>query len=207
MSQILRNFISNALKFTEQGEVRVSAQLSPDGRTVVFSVADTGIGIAPEHQDIIFQEFAQLENPLQRKVRGTGLGLPLSKKLAELLGGSVSVESQPGLGSTFSATIPLVYAPAQPFSDVVLAPDSIDSAPAGAGDRGRNRTAAALREVSARHRLPAGAGAQPARGAGAAGNDPPGRHHSGYPAAGRGWLGPAGGPEGDPRKRAKFRCW
>jgi signal transduction histidine kinase/CheY-like chemotaxis protein len=123
VSQILRNFISNALKFTEQGEVRVSAQLSEDGRMVVFSVADTGIGIAAEHQSIIFQEFTQLENPLQRKVRGTGLGLPLAKKLAELLGGSVSVESRPGLGSTFSACIPLLYTAAQPYSDIVLAPE------------------------------------------------------------------------------------
>jgi signal transduction histidine kinase/CheY-like chemotaxis protein len=123
VSQILRNFISNALKFTEQGEVRVSARLSEDGRKAVFSVADTGIGIAPEHQSIIFQEFAQLENSLQRQVRGTGLGLPLSKKLAELLGGFVEVASQPGLGSTFAAAIPLVYAMAQPFSDVVVAPD------------------------------------------------------------------------------------
>ena len=129
VSQILRNFISNALKFTEQGEVRVSARLSQDGRhdgredarKVVFSVSDTGIGIAPEHQSLIFQEFAQLEYPLQRKVRGTGLGLPLSKKLAELLGGSVSVESRPGLGSTFSASIPVAYAAAEPFSDIVLA--------------------------------------------------------------------------------------
>jgi signal transduction histidine kinase/CheY-like chemotaxis protein len=123
VSQILRNFISNALKFTEQGEVRVSVRLSDDGRKAVFSVADTGIGIAPEHQSIIFQEFAQLENSLQRKVRGTGLGLPLSKKLAELLGGSVTVASQPGLGSTFSAAIPLVYAMFQPFSEVMLAPE------------------------------------------------------------------------------------
>lgn len=123
VSQILRNFISNALKFTEQGEVRVSAQLSDDRQKVIFRVADTGIGIDPAHQSIIFQEFEQIENPLQRKVRGTGLGLPLSKKLAELLGGSVSLESQPGLGSTFSAAIPVVYAPAQPVSDVVLAPE------------------------------------------------------------------------------------
>jgi len=123
VSQILRNFISNALKFTEQGEVRVSARLSDDRRKVVFSVADTGIGIAAEHQSIIFQEFAQIENSLQRKVRGTGLGLPLSKKLAELLGGSVSVASQPGLGSTFSADIPLVYAMFQPFSEVMLVPE------------------------------------------------------------------------------------
>jgi signal transduction histidine kinase/DNA-binding response OmpR family regulator len=122
VSQILRNFISNALKFTEQGEVRISARLSDDRRNVVFSVADTGIGIAEEHQTVIFQEFAQVENALQRKQRGTGLGLPLSKKLAELLGGSVQVESQPGVGSTFSASIPLVYTP-QKVSDVVLTPE------------------------------------------------------------------------------------
>jgi len=123
VSQILRNFISNALKFTEQGEVRVSAELSDDRQKVIFHVTDTGIGIDPAHQGIIFQEFEQIENPLQRKVRGTGLGLPLSKKLAELLGGSVSLESQPGLGSTFSAAIPIVYAPAPQVSDVVLAPE------------------------------------------------------------------------------------
>jgi signal transduction histidine kinase/DNA-binding response OmpR family regulator len=122
VSQILRNFISNALKFTERGEVRVSATPAPDGESVVFSVADTGIGIAPEDQERIFQEFAQVDNPVQRKVRGTGLGLPLSRRLAELLGGRLTVESQPGGGSTFSATIPLVYAPAPP-PPAVLAPD------------------------------------------------------------------------------------
>jgi signal transduction histidine kinase/CheY-like chemotaxis protein len=126
ISQILRNFISNALKFTERGEVRVSARLSPEGNAVVLSVADTGIGIAPEHHSVIFQEFSQLENPVQRKVRGTGLGLPLSKKLAELLGGSVSVTSNPGLGSTFSATIPLVYPTAASTTDVVLPAEVLD---------------------------------------------------------------------------------
>ncbi|HEX7958664.1 MAG TPA: ATP-binding protein [Terriglobales bacterium] len=108
VSQILRNFISNALKFTERGEVRVSAR-DIEGNQVVFSVADTGIGIAPEHQERIFEEFAQIENPLQRSVKGTGLGLPLSRRLAELLGGSVRLESTPGLGSTFFLTIPLRY--------------------------------------------------------------------------------------------------
>ena len=124
VSQILRNFISNSLKFTERGEVRVSARVAPGGN-VIFSVADTGIGIAPEDHAVIFQEFAQVENPLQRKVRGTGLGLPLSKKFAELLGGSISVESAPGVGSTFSICIPLVYAGAgrEAVSDVVAAPE------------------------------------------------------------------------------------
>jgi CheY-like chemotaxis protein/two-component sensor histidine kinase len=109
ISQILRNFLSNALKFTERGEVCVSATLTAEGDAVVFSVADTGIGIAPEDQEIIFQEFTQLDNPLQKRVKGTGLGLPLCRKLAELLGGSVSMQSSPGMGSTFFATIPLRY--------------------------------------------------------------------------------------------------
>jgi len=107
VSQILRNFLSNALKFTERGEVRVSAKLSPTEDHVIFSVHDTGIGIAPEDQETIFQEFTQLENPLQKRVKGTGLGLPLCKKLAQLLGGSVSVQSTLGVGSTFSTVIPL----------------------------------------------------------------------------------------------------
>src|SRR5262245_8593602 len=113
VSQILRNFVSNALKFTEKGEVRVSARLLPGEDAVAFSVADTGIGIAAEDQERIFQEFSQVENPIQRKVRGTGLGLPLCRKLAELLGGSISVQSTPGVGSTFIATIPILYAEAR----------------------------------------------------------------------------------------------
>jgi signal transduction histidine kinase/CheY-like chemotaxis protein len=123
ISQILRNFISNGLKFTERGEVRVSARLAPGGRNIVFSVSDTGIGIAEEDLEVIFQEFAQIDNPLQRKFKGTGLGLPLSKKLAELLGGSVSVESKPGVGSTFSATIPMVYSGAGVYHEVVAVPE------------------------------------------------------------------------------------
>ncbi len=111
LSQILRNFISNALKFTERGEIRVSARLTAGGDAIAFAVRDTGIGIAVEDQERIFQEFAQLDSPIQRRVRGTGLGLPLCRKLAELLGGTVSVESQLGLGSTFTAVIPTVYAP------------------------------------------------------------------------------------------------
>jgi signal transduction histidine kinase len=72
-------------------------------------VADTGIGIAPEDQDLIFKEFSQLENPLQRRAQGAGLGLPLSRKLAEFLGGSLGVRSMPGEGSVFTAVIPLSY--------------------------------------------------------------------------------------------------
>jgi len=108
VSQILRNFISNAIKFTPQGEVRVSAEFSADG-TITFKVKDTGIGIAPEHKETIFQEFTQIDNPLQDRHRGTGLGLPLCRNLAILLGGKVWVESNPGQGSSFFARIPVLY--------------------------------------------------------------------------------------------------
>jgi CheY-like chemotaxis protein len=106
VSQIVRNYISNALKFTERGEVRVSAQIVGDG-TIRFEVSDTGIGIAPADQGRLFHEFGQVPNRLQAKVRGTGLGLSLSKRLAELLGGSVGLRSTPGTGSTFILSIPM----------------------------------------------------------------------------------------------------
>lgn len=108
LSQILRNLVSNALKFTERGEVRVTAAL--DGDCMVFVVSDTGIGIAPEDQERIFDEFVQLEHSLQHRVRGTGLGLPLSQRLAELLGGTLTVTSTPGVGSAFSLRVPVTYA-------------------------------------------------------------------------------------------------
>lgn len=106
VAQILRNFVSNALKFTERGEVRVSVREGDDD-TIVFSVADSGIGIAPEHIDRVFEEFAQIENPMQRRVKGTGLGLPLSRRLARLLGGEITVESEVGRGSVFSLILPI----------------------------------------------------------------------------------------------------
>ncbi|MGB8888623.1 MAG: ATP-binding protein [Candidatus Korobacteraceae bacterium] len=106
VSQILRNFISNALKFTPSGEVRVSASMGASG-TIIFSVRDTGIGIAPQDQEFIFKEFTQIESAIQDRVKGTGLGLPLCRNLAELLGGSVSVESELGKGSNFYAVIPI----------------------------------------------------------------------------------------------------
>ncbi len=108
VSQILRNLISNALKFTPQGSVTVSACEVPGGR-VEFRVSDTGIGIPPEHQETIFKEFSQIENPLQERHRGTGLGLPLCRNLAMLLGGSISLESEVGRGSTFFFTVPSIY--------------------------------------------------------------------------------------------------
>ena len=105
LSQILRNFISNALKFTPQGEIKVSAELVGD-MLVKFSVADTGIGIASEFNDAIFNDFTQVDSPIQKRLRGTGLGLALSKQLAQLLGGWVEVQSALGEGSTFSVIVP-----------------------------------------------------------------------------------------------------
>jgi PAS domain S-box-containing protein len=110
ISQILRNFISNALKFTERGEVRVSTRHDPSSGTVTFTVSDTGMGIASEYHGRIFEEFTQLENPAQSHFKGTGLGLPLCRELAELLGGRVELESEPGVGSKFSVTVPVRYA-------------------------------------------------------------------------------------------------
>ncbi len=109
VSQILRNFIANALKFTERGEVRVEAKWNGADRTVTFSVADTGFGIAAADQERIFEEFSQLNNPAQRKIKGTGLGLPLCRKLASLLGGKIDLKSELGFGSTFFLTIPVEY--------------------------------------------------------------------------------------------------
>lgn len=108
LAQILRNFLSNAAKFTERGEIRLAAKEGP-GDTVIFTVTDTGIGISPEDQRRVFEEFNQVEGPFQKRVKGTGLGLPLSRKLAELLGGGVSVRSEPGVGSTFVAVIPRCF--------------------------------------------------------------------------------------------------
>lgn len=108
ISQILRNFIANALKFTEKGEIRVSATVAA-GREIVFSVSDTGMGIASEDQPRIFEEFNQVEGAFQTKLRGTGLGLPLSRKLTQMLGGDIILESALGQGSTFRATLPIVY--------------------------------------------------------------------------------------------------
>jgi signal transduction histidine kinase/CheY-like chemotaxis protein len=119
VSQILRNFISNALKYTERGEVRVTARLTDSDR-MEFSVSDTGIGIPEADLGRVFDEFVQIENPMQRRMKGTGLGLPLSKRLAELLGGTIAVTSTLGLGSTFTVTLPLVPAD---LGAETLAPD------------------------------------------------------------------------------------
>lgn len=108
LSQILRNFISNALKFTAEGEVRVSARVVADDK-VEFAVTDTGIGIAREQLPTLFSDFVQLDTRVQKRLRGTGLGLSLCRKFAALLGGHVGVESTEGKGSRFHVVIPVYY--------------------------------------------------------------------------------------------------
>jgi signal transduction histidine kinase len=105
ISQILRNFISNALHHTDSGEIRVFAHTRGEHH-IIFSVTDTGIGIAQEDQERIFEDFVQL-NSMRSHGHGTGLGLPLCKRLAALLGGHIHLESALGRGSTFSLILPI----------------------------------------------------------------------------------------------------
>lgn len=105
VAQILRNLLSNAIKFTERGEIRVSVHVEI-GDMIRFDVRDTGIGIAAADQERVFDEFTQLDSPLQRRVHGSGLGLRLSRNLATLLGGRVELVSSPGRGSMFSLIVP-----------------------------------------------------------------------------------------------------
>jgi signal transduction histidine kinase/CheY-like chemotaxis protein/CHASE3 domain sensor protein len=112
LEQVLKNLLSNAFKFTEAGQVRFSIQ-PVDGGRIAFSVADTGIGIAQEQQQSVFDAFHQADGTISRKYGGTGLGLSISRQLARLLGGSIDLKSQPGEGSTFTVTVPISYDPAK----------------------------------------------------------------------------------------------
>ncbi|HTM54880.1 MAG TPA: HAMP domain-containing sensor histidine kinase [Pirellulales bacterium] len=108
VKQLLYNLLSNALKFTpEGGEVRVSAERHGD--ELRLCVSDTGIGIAPDQQEKIFESFYQVDSTLTKNVAGTGLGLAVVRKIAELHQGTVHVESEPGLGSTFVVMLPVIH--------------------------------------------------------------------------------------------------
>jgi signal transduction histidine kinase len=171
VSQILRNFLSNALKFTERGEIRVSATFDEAAGTAIFRVADTGIGIAPEDQERIFLEFSQVEHALQKKVKGTGLGLPLSRRLAQLLGGDVArAPSGCAAGSAPGSRARTVPGP-------------------GAGDRGRSRIASGSREIPEGNAVPGDSGTHGGRSPGRAAPNPPFRDYSRYSPPGRECLG------------------
>lgn len=107
LARILNNLVGNAIKFTEKGEVRVSAALTLDqDRRVLLRVTDTGVGIPPEHAFRIFDEFAQLHNPARDRNKGTGLGLAICQRLIEVIGGTITMDSQVGQGSTFTVVLP-----------------------------------------------------------------------------------------------------
>jgi PAS domain S-box-containing protein len=117
LGQILLNFVSNAVKFTEHGSVRLRCRLVAETERdlrVRFEVADTGIGITPEQRARLFQPFEQADSSTTRRYGGTGLGLVISKRLAELMGGEIGVDSEPGQGSRFWIEVPLSHSEAQP---------------------------------------------------------------------------------------------
>lgn len=113
LQQILKNLLSNAFKFTEKGSVSLHIGMAKekiagiqDDMVITFSVMDTGIGVSKENQEIIFEEFKQADGTTSRKYGGTGLGLSISRKIAELLGGHIGIESEEGMGSTFTLYLP-----------------------------------------------------------------------------------------------------
>ena len=108
MRQALLNLLSNANKFTERGSIAIHVrQGQENGRDcVIIEVADTGIGMTPEQMGKLFQEFSQADASTTRKYGGTGLGLAISKRFCQMMGGDITVESDPGCGSTFTIRLP-----------------------------------------------------------------------------------------------------
>ena len=123
LRQVLLNLAGNAVKFTEQGGVAVIVEPGETAGAARFQVRDTGIGLKPEDQARIFRDFEQADGSSTRKFGGTGLGLAISKRIVERMGGHIAVESAPGVGSTFSFTLPLPAATGEENHDVFAAPD------------------------------------------------------------------------------------
>ncbi|ELC7363755.1 response regulator [Stenotrophomonas maltophilia] len=121
LQQILKNLLANAVKFTEHGKVSLHVRAGGQGR-IRFEVCDSGIGIAREQLQVIFEAFRQADGSTRRRYGGTGLGLSISRDLAERMGGSIQVDSEPGRGSCFILELPLQGAPASKAADIDPAP-------------------------------------------------------------------------------------
>ncbi|MDH1792315.1 response regulator [Stenotrophomonas sp. GD03819] len=121
LQQILKNLLANAVKFTEHGKVSLHVRAGGQGR-IRFEVCDSGIGIAREQLQVIFEAFRQADGSTRRRYGGTGLGLSISRDLAERMGGSIQVDSEPGRGSCFILELPLQGAPASNATDISAAP-------------------------------------------------------------------------------------
>jgi CheY-like chemotaxis protein len=131
LRQVLLNLLGNALKFTEQGRICTSVQLcsrAPRQLTLQFSIQDTGCGIEPDKQHLIFDPFSQEDASISRRFGGTGLGLNISRRLVQLMGGRIWLDSTPGQGSTFHFTVVLGFAP-DPVLPVPVAPDTAPTNP------------------------------------------------------------------------------
>ncbi len=130
LRQILKNFLSNAVKFTEQGRITLAVEPGTDPqRQIALSVADTGIGIPHDKQEIIFEAFQQADGSTRRRYGGTGLGLSISRELALLLGGRIQVESAPGAGACFSLFLPVAAVAIEPEGVSASAPSPAHMAP------------------------------------------------------------------------------
>jgi signal transduction histidine kinase len=106
VKQVLSNLLTNAIKFTPQGQVKVSAELHASGREMRLAVQDTGIGISPADQAKVFDDFRQADNSVTREYGGAGLGLAICRRLATMIGARLTMQSEPGRGSTFTLTVP-----------------------------------------------------------------------------------------------------
>ncbi len=124
LQQILTNLVSNAIKFTPEGG-RITLEIDAEGPQVVLVVKDTGVGIAPEDQDLVFEKFRQAGNIMTREYGGTGLGLSIVRELSKLLGGDVSLKSELGRGSTFTVRLPVALSE-EPRLEMTLALEGID---------------------------------------------------------------------------------